>query len=194
MSTCSASSTPANDRPSAVEFPTRTRLHVSLRASDLGKSRAFYEQLFDQPPTKVRPGYVKFEVIEPPVNFVLNGDPGMTPGGAISHFGIQVKSTSAVAAAQSRLASAGLETLGEAQTDCCHAVQDKIWVRDPDGHQWEFFVVTQADAPVRAAAGAGASACCATDSAPVAAAIGCCAAESAPASAVSSCCAPAAGR
>jgi catechol 2,3-dioxygenase-like lactoylglutathione lyase family enzyme len=193
MSTCSASSSPLKNRPSAVEFPTHTRLHVSLRARDLGQSRAFYEKLFNQPPTKVRPGYVKFEVLEPPVNFVLNEDPGMKPGGALSHFGVQVKSTAVVTAAQARLAAAGLETLGEEQTDCCHAVQDKIWVRDPDGHQWEFFVVTQADAPARSAAGAGDSACCATDAAPATAAVGCCTPDPAADAAISACCAPARG-
>jgi catechol 2,3-dioxygenase-like lactoylglutathione lyase family enzyme len=157
-----------------VEFPTRTRLHVSIRARDVEKSRAFYEKLFDQKPTKVRPGYVKFEVAEPPVNFVLSEDPAMTSGGSLSHFGIQVKSTSAVISAQARLAAAGLDTLAEEQTDCCHAVQDKVWVRDPDGHQWEFFVVTQADAPARTMAGTDASVCCATET--TAAPGSCCAA------------------
>jgi hypothetical protein len=135
---------------------------------------------------------VKFEVIEPPVNFVLNEDPAMTPGGSLSHFGIQVKSTAAVTSAQARLAAAGLETLAEEQTNCCHAVQDKIWVRDPDGHQWEFFVVTQADAPVNAKAGAQAAACCATETA-ASVSSGCCATESAASAGASACCAPAAG-
>lgn len=175
MSTCSTNPIQSKDRASAVEFPTRTRLHVSLRARDVEKSRVFYEKLFDQQPTKIRPGYVKFEVMEPPVNFVLNEDPSMKAGGSISHFGIQVKSTSAVTSAQARLAAAGLESLSETQTNCCHAVQDKVWVRDPDGHGWEFFVVTQTDAPVQAAAGAGETVCCATEAAMSPALTSCCA-------------------
>jgi hypothetical protein len=27
------------------------------------------------------------------------------------------------------------------QTDCCYAIQDKTWVADPDGNEWEVFVV-----------------------------------------------------
>jgi hypothetical protein len=27
------------------------------------------------------------------------------------------------------------------KTDCCYALQDKAWVRDPDGNEWEVFVV-----------------------------------------------------
>jgi hypothetical protein len=27
------------------------------------------------------------------------------------------------------------------QTTCCFALQDKAWVSDPDGNEWEVFVV-----------------------------------------------------
>jgi hypothetical protein len=27
------------------------------------------------------------------------------------------------------------------QTNCCYAKQDKTWVNDPDGNEWEVFVV-----------------------------------------------------
>jgi hypothetical protein len=29
------------------------------------------------------------------------------------------------------------------QTNCCYATQDKTWVRDPDGNEWEVFVVLE---------------------------------------------------
>ena len=29
------------------------------------------------------------------------------------------------------------------QTTCCYAVQDKAWVNDPDGNEWEVFVVLE---------------------------------------------------
>jgi hypothetical protein len=38
-------------------------------------------------------------------------------------------------------AAAGLFTRDEMQTNCCYATQDKTWVRDPDGNEWEAFVV-----------------------------------------------------
>lgn len=28
-------------------------------------------------------------------------------------------------------------------TNCCYAIQDKIWVSDPDGNEWEVFVVNE---------------------------------------------------
>jgi hypothetical protein len=30
-------------------------------------------------------------------------------------------------------------------TDCCYALQDKIWVTDPNGYRWEIFVVKVGD-------------------------------------------------
>ncbi len=38
---------------------------------------------------------------------------------------------------------AGLLTRDEMQTNCCYALQDKTWVRDPDGNEWEVFVVLE---------------------------------------------------
>ncbi|MBW4677403.1 MAG: hypothetical protein KME52_26415 [Desmonostoc geniculatum HA4340-LM1] len=33
----------------------------------------------------------------------------------------------------------------EDNTDCCYALQDKVWVTDPDGNRWEVFVVKVGD-------------------------------------------------
>jgi hypothetical protein len=38
---------------------------------------------------------------------------------------------------------AGLVSRDEMQTNCCYARQDKAWVRDPDGNEWEVFVVLE---------------------------------------------------
>jgi hypothetical protein len=38
---------------------------------------------------------------------------------------------------------AGLLTRDEMQTNCCYAVQDKAWVHDPDGNEWEVFVMLE---------------------------------------------------
>ena len=105
-------------------------------------AREFYESLFGQPATKVRPGYAKFEVVEPPVNFTLNesGDGPVGPSN-VSHFGIQLQSTEALDEVRVRLKQAGVETRDEKDSTCCHARQEKIWVTDPDGNSWEFFVV-----------------------------------------------------
>jgi hypothetical protein len=42
---------------------------------------------------------------------------------------------------------AGLATRDEMQIECCHALQDKTWVRDPDGNEWEVFVVLEDHLP-----------------------------------------------
>jgi hypothetical protein len=55
------------------------------------------------------------------------------------------------------LSPAGLITRDEMQTSCCYAVQDKTWVHDPDGNEWEVFVVLEDNLPE--AAEPSASAC-----------------------------------
>jgi hypothetical protein len=52
-------------------------------------------------------------------------------------------------------AAAGLITRDEMQTDCCYATQDKTWVRDPDGNEWEAFVVLRDNLPESAACECG---------------------------------------
>ena len=132
---------------SAVEFATEARLHVALEAAHLERSAQFYATLFGEPPSKVRPGYVKFEVEASPVNLTLNQlpeRPRRMPG--VSHFGVQVKSTVAVEAVKRRFESAGIPVRVEENITCCYAVQDKVWVEDPDGNAWEVFVTLDNDA------------------------------------------------
>ena len=57
------------------------------------------------------------------------------------HFGVQVASSEDVAAAWARFKQAGLPTRTEENTSCRYALQDKLWVEDPDGNAWEVFVV-----------------------------------------------------
>jgi predicted lactoylglutathione lyase len=133
---------------SAVAFATPTRIHLGLSVRDVERSVNFYRQLFAQEPTKLRPHYAKFEVVDPPVNLTLHEDVDEhTIPGPSAHFGVQVKSTEAVAQMARRLQSVGLAPRLEDATACCYAVQDKAWITDPDGNAWEVFVVLEADAP-----------------------------------------------
>jgi catechol 2,3-dioxygenase-like lactoylglutathione lyase family enzyme len=129
--------------------------HVSLNVSNIEQSVAFYEKTFGVAATKRRPGYAKFDLDAPSLNLTMSEAP--RTGVNASHFGIQVASTEDVLEAKSRFEAAGLATFAEEDTSCCYAVQDKVWVEDPDGNSWEVFVV-KADAPVMKA---DASACCA---------------------------------
>lgn len=131
---------------SAVEFATASRIHMGLAVKNLEQSIRFYSLLFGQEPSKVKHGYAKFEVAEPPVNLSLNVVTGETkPTNAVAHFGIQVKSTDTVLAVSDRLTQAGLKLRTEDQVTCCYAVQNKVWATDPDGNEWEIFVVLDND-------------------------------------------------
>ena len=119
---------------------TALKAHLAINVRNVEQSIQFYRQLFGIEPSKVRKGYAKFDVQNPPLNFTLN-EILFADAGALSHMGIQVASTADVLAIRKQWAEAGLFTRDEMQTDCCHATQDKTWVRDPDGNEWEAFVV-----------------------------------------------------
>jgi predicted enzyme related to lactoylglutathione lyase len=119
------------------------RPHLALTVSDVQRAIPFYAALFGTEPEKVRPGYAKFSVTEPAINFTLTqGDRGEGLG-AFNHAGIQVAATEDVLAARERLVAAGLAAFDEMDTTCCYARQDKIWVRDPDGTPWEVFATLE---------------------------------------------------
>jgi predicted enzyme related to lactoylglutathione lyase len=115
------------------------RPHLALTVTDVERSIPFYEALFGTGPEKRRPGYAKFSVSEPALNFTLTQG-RRSELGAFNHAGIQVQTTEDVLAAKDRFTSAGLAAFDEMDTTCCYARQDKIWVRDPDGTPWEVFV------------------------------------------------------
>ena len=138
------------------------RPHLALTVSDVDRSIEFYRALFGIEPSKVRPGYAKFEVREPGLNFTLNEGERDGELGAFNHAGIQVASTDDVLRARARLVEAGLATFDEMDTTCCYAKQDKIWVNAPDGESWEVFV-THAESDEHATSVAGEDdqvACC----------------------------------
>lgn len=131
--------------------------HVSINVRNVAESVDFYRKMFGVEPAKVRSGYAKFDVQNPPLNLALNEAP-VTERGALSHLGLQVASTEDVLALRARWMEAGLSTRDEMQTSCCYAVQDKTWVSDPDGNEWEVFVVLEDNLPE--SSGVGISACC----------------------------------
>ena len=122
------------------------KAHLSLNVQNVERSIQFYRKMLGIEPSKVRTGYAKFDVQNPPLNLALNQAPG-TRRGALSHLGIQVRSTEDVLAMRQKWTEAGLETRDEMQTNCCYAVQDKTWVSDPDGNEWEVFVVLEDNLP-----------------------------------------------
>jgi len=142
--------------------------HISLNVRNVEASVEFYKKLFGIEPMKMikgnttthsivkdqlgeasekpRFGYAKFDVQSPPINFVLN-EVAYTEGGTLSHLGIQVESTDDVIETRERWIESGLITVDEMKVDCCYALQDKTWARDPDGNEWEVFVVLENTEP-----------------------------------------------
>ena len=118
------------------------KAHLSLNVRNIDQSMRFYRKMLGIEPSKVRTGYAKFDVHNPPLNLALNEVP-VASGGALSHLGIQVASTEDVLAMRQKWNDAGLSTHDEMQTNCCYAVSDKTWVHDPDGNEWEAFVVLE---------------------------------------------------
>jgi predicted enzyme related to lactoylglutathione lyase len=121
-------------------FKESSRIHLALNASHTDKSIEFYEALFNVKPSKVKPGYAKFEVEDPPINLTLN-ESSQVSGNQINHMGIEIKTSKGVKNQTERFKTLGLETRIEENTTCCFAIQDKVWVNDPDGNSWETFVV-----------------------------------------------------
>ena len=133
---------------------TALKAHIALNVRNVERSIEFYKKLLGIEPGKVRTGYAKFDVQNPPLNLTLNENT-FGERGALSHLGIQVANTADVLSMRERWASAGLTTRDEMQTNCCYALQDKSWVRDPDGNEWEVFVVLEDNLPETAACECG---------------------------------------
>ena len=134
------------------------KAHVSLNVSNIDASVAFYEKVFGVSATKRRPGYAKFDLATPSLNLTMQEAP--RTGVNASHFGMQVATSEDVAVAWTRFKEAGLKTRTEENTECCYALQDKVWVEDPDGNSWEVFVV-KGDAPTSTEPKKARGACCA---------------------------------
>jgi catechol 2,3-dioxygenase-like lactoylglutathione lyase family enzyme len=137
------------------------RVQLALNVSDLDEAIAFYSKLFATSPAKVMADYANFAISEPPLKLVLikhENERGAGVAGALNHLGVEVASPADVRSATGRLAGEGLATELEEQTTCCYAVQDKVWVSDPDGAPWEIYTVL-ADAPAESGL-AGDGSCC----------------------------------
>lgn len=142
----------------------KMKVHISLNVKDINDSVEFYSKMLSAEPVKffkeerkshsavsgemkeenakTNSGYAKFDIQNPPLNLVLN-EVGFAAGGSLSHLGLQVESTDDVLGFKKRWEETGLFTVDEMEVDCCYAKQDKTWVRDPDGNEWEAFVVLE---------------------------------------------------
>jgi len=112
--------------------------HVSMYVADLDAAIERYRKILGVEPAKVRPGYAKFELADPPVIFSLvrGGEPG-----TVSHLGIRYSGSGEVASAMVRTKNEGVDLLQQDGVTCCYAKADKYWVRDADGMPWEMYTL-----------------------------------------------------
>lgn len=138
-----------------------SKVQLALNVTDIDESVDFYSKLFGTDPTKREPGYANFAILDPPLKLVLmevQGQRSEGVGGSLNHLGVELQSAGEVVEATERLAGGGLDTSVQEGTTCCYAVQDKVWVNDPDGAPWEVYTVL-ADAPPESGI-AGDGTCC----------------------------------
>ncbi len=119
-------------------------MHVGINVTNLNKSIEFYSKIFNVEPVKVKPDYAKFLLDYPGLNFTLNLKDEVS-GNQVGHFGFQVENLQEVLQHKERLEKLGFFAREEMDVTCCYATQDKFWVTDPDGNEWEFFY-TKGDA------------------------------------------------
>ena len=124
------------------------RVQLALNVSDIDAAVEFYSKLFGTSAHKRRPSYVNFEITDPPLKLVLFEVDDHQSGevNALNHIGIEVPTPIDVGSRDSALSAAGLQVRREDAVACCHAEQDKIYVVDPDGLEWETYAITD-DAP-----------------------------------------------
>ena len=118
------------------------KTHISLPATDLEKSVAFYTALLDVQPAKYYHDYALFITDEPGLELALNSAKNVAPV-RDAHYGIAASSSDAIDAAIARLQRAGLPIDIEVEETCCYAKQNKVWASDPDGRRWETYVVLE---------------------------------------------------
>lgn len=113
-------------------------MHVSLYVSDVRRTVDFYTKFFRKPADKQKADYAKFELDEPGlvISFVENPERVSQNFG---HLGFRVNSEQELSRYRDMAAAESMITEEEIGTNCCYARQDKFWVADPDGVQWEVY-------------------------------------------------------
>lgn len=118
------------------------KMHVGVNITKLNESVEFYKKLFNMNPVKVKEDYAKFLLEKPALNFTLNVKNEVS-GNQVSHFGFQVNCEKELLEHRERLENMGFFAREEIDVTCCYATQDKFWVTDPDGNEWEFFLTKE---------------------------------------------------
>lgn len=122
------------------------RIQLALNVRDLGEAIDYYSELFAAEPHKIRNGYANFSIDQPPLKLVLFENPEAPE--RINHLGVEVFDEDQLSSVSRRLQDSGLADSLETNTTCCHATQNKVWSREPQGLRWEWYRITD-DNPER---------------------------------------------
>lgn len=135
-----------------------SRVQLALNVGDIDAAVDFYSKLFETEPTKRRPGYANFALSNPPLKLVLIENNSAAE--RLNHLGIEMESSEQVSEVSDHLKQSDLSIKPENQVTCCYALQDKVWVKDPDGADWEVYVVLEDSATFGASQKTSAQTCC----------------------------------
>ncbi|WP_258103065.1 ArsI/CadI family heavy metal resistance metalloenzyme [Marinoscillum sp. MHG1-6] len=115
-----------------------SKFHLSLFVSDIDKTIQFYTRLFGFEPVKTKSDYTKFELDNPGlvISFIESGDK-VSP--QFGHLGFRVSNDAELEKKKSELSQYLEIELEEQNVACCYAKQNKFWVNDPDGYEWEVY-------------------------------------------------------
>ncbi len=118
------------------------KFHLSLDVEDLEASIRFYSTLLNNPPTKLKPDYAKFDLESPAINLAMQKKSHCCLQG-LNHMGLRVTTAQEMETIKKRLEHAGYTTDDEINTTCCYALQDKFWVTDPSNYRWEVYILKE---------------------------------------------------
>lgn len=113
------------------------RLQLALNVENIDVAVDYYSKLFATAPHKRRPGYANFAIDMPPLKLILFENPDRTE--RLNHLGVEVFDGDELAQVERRLDLQGILETSEREVNCCHAVQDKAWSREPQGLSWEWY-------------------------------------------------------
>ena len=113
------------------------KFHAGLHVSDIEQTVTFYKKLFKTDPIKVEKDYAKFELDNPGLVISFIQSDKASP--QFGHLGIRVNSQEELNQRKKEVESVIEIKLEEKNTSCCYAVQNKFWVNDPDGYEWEVY-------------------------------------------------------
>ena len=120
------------------------RLQLALNVENLDQSVAYYSKMFGTEPHKIREGYANFAIESPALKLVLFENPQADE--RLNHVGVEMFHAEDIGKVARRFEQADILKSVQTDTVCCHADQDKVWTKEPQGLSWEWYVIND-DAP-----------------------------------------------